>query len=61
MIGYIATRCDNNKMPLVISTVLVAVSNVLYGYIQSINNIVVPNKFWMMFARFIMGVGAGPC
>ncbi|CAF4242553.1 unnamed protein product [Rotaria sp. Silwood2] len=58
IIGYIANRTNENKLPLVISTALIVVANVLYAYIQSINNFVFSNKWWIMLARFIMGVGA---
>jgi MFS family permease len=46
-------------MPLVVSTALIAISNVLYAYVQSINTPGFSNKWWLMVARFIMGVGAG--
>ncbi|CAF1544679.1 unnamed protein product [Rotaria magnacalcarata] len=58
IIGYIANRTDNNKLLLVLSTALIVVANILYAYIQSINNLVVSNKWWIMLARFIMGIGA---
>ncbi|CAF3327467.1 unnamed protein product [Rotaria sp. Silwood1] len=58
IIGYIANRTNNNKLPLVISTALIVVANLLYAYIQSINNFVFSNKWWIMLARFIMGIGA---
>ena len=58
-IGYIANRTNNNKMPLVISTALIAVSNILYAYVESIHTPHITNKWWIMLARFIMGVGAG--
>ncbi|CAF0779339.1 unnamed protein product [Adineta ricciae] len=58
IIGYVANRTDNNKMPLVVSTALIVVANLLYGYVQSINNFGVSNKWWLMLSRFIMGVGA---
>lgn len=58
LLGYIANRTDKNKSPLVISTALIVVSNILYAYVESFNNFIVPNKWWLMLARFIMGVGA---
>lgn len=59
IIGYVANRTDNNKLPLIISTALIVVANVLYAYIQSLNNFIFANRWWIMIARFIMGVGAG--
>jgi MFS family permease len=47
-------------MPLVASTALIVVSNLLYAYVQSINTPHLSNKWWLMLARFIMGIGAGP-
>jgi len=58
IIGYISNRTDANKMPLVISTALIVVSNLLYAYVQSLNNFGFSNKWWIMLARFIMGMGA---
>ncbi|UJR26170.1 hypothetical protein I4U23_007514 [Adineta vaga] len=58
IIGYVANRTDNNKMPLVASTALIVVSNILYAYVQSINNVGLSNKWWLMLSRFIMGIGA---
>lgn len=59
IIGYIANRTNNNQMPLVVSTFLIVVSNILYGYIQSIDTPGISAKWWLMLSRFIMGVGAG--
>jgi MFS family permease len=48
-------------MPLVISTALIVIANILYAYVQTINGRIFSNKWWMMLARFIMGIGAGRC
>jgi MFS family permease len=61
LIGYIANRTDRNKEPLAVSTALIVVANILYAYVQSFNNAIVSNKWWIMLARFIMGMGAGKC
>ncbi|CAF0755542.1 unnamed protein product [Rotaria sordida] len=58
IIGYVANRTNNNKLPLVLSTALIVVANLLYAYVQSLNNFVFSNKWWIMLARFIMGIGA---
>ena len=42
-----------------ISTALIAISNVHYAYVESFNNFLVSNKWWLMLSRFIMGIGAG--
>ncbi|CAF1181812.1 unnamed protein product [Adineta steineri] len=59
LIGYITNQTNKNTMPLVISTALIAASNILYAYVQSINNVGMSNKWWLMLSRFIMGIGAG--
>ena len=46
-------------MPLVISTFLIVVSNILYAYIESIKTPGLSSKWWLMLSRFIMGIGAG--
>jgi MFS family permease len=48
-------------MPLVISTALIVIANLLYAYVQSIDTPGISKKWWVMIARFIMGVGAGLC
>jgi MFS family permease len=48
-------------MPLVISTALIVVANILYAYVQTMNNRIISNKWWLMLSRFIMGIGAGWC
>ncbi|CAF1210482.1 unnamed protein product [Adineta steineri] len=58
LIGYITNQTNKNTMPLVISTALIAASNILYAYVQSINNVGMSNKWWLMLSRFIMGIGA---
>ena len=59
IIGYVANRTNNNKIPLIVSTGLIGISNILYAYVQSINTPGFSNKWWLIVARFIMGVGAG--
>jgi MFS transporter, ceroid-lipofuscinosis neuronal protein 7 len=59
LIGYIANRTDKNKSLLVVSTALIVASNILYAYVQTFNNFLLSNKWWIMLARFIMGMGAG--
>jgi len=46
-------------MPLVVSTAFIVVSNLLYACVQSLHTPGFTNKWWIMIARFIMGVGAG--
>lgn len=46
-------------MPLVISTLLIVLSNIIYAYVQSINTNGLSAKWWLMLSRFIMGIGAG--
>ena len=36
-----------------------ASGNILYFYLESFNKTNMPAKYWMLFARFIMGFGAG--
>lgn len=59
VIGYIANRTDKNKPILIVSTALIAVSNIMYAYVESFTTSAISNKWWIMLARFIMGVGAG--
>ena len=47
-----------HKTPLIICLILTLAANVLYGYLQ---NIPYSSKYYMLFSRVVMGLGACKC
>ena len=60
LFGFWSSKSSNHKLPIIVCLLVGVLGNVVYFYLESVHALdFVSPKWWMLFSRFIMGVGAG--